>query len=129
MKIKFNSGKILPIFFIITLAITFSACKDPRDRSALLVKNSSSSIPIERTGLDGEYDPNGLAKRVAKAFEKDFILKGISTVYVAQNNSKIILKGKVSNETFYNRLVTVARNVRGVSEVDISQVEIRTLPW
>lgn len=129
MKIRFDPGKILSILFFISLAITFSACKDPKNSSALLVKDSRPSIPIERTGLDGEYDPNGLAKRVARAFEKDSILKGVSTVYVAQNNNKIILKGKVSNETFYNRLVTVARNVRGVSEVDISQVEIRTLPW
>lgn len=111
------------IVFIVSLAIAFSGCSD---RSALLVKDSSTSIPIERTGIDGKYDPNGLAKRVARALEKDSVLKGISTIYVAQNDTKVILKGTISNKTFLNRAIAVAKDVRGVSEVDISQVEIHS---
>ena len=122
MNIKFNSSNLLLIVFIITSLVTFSACKN---QTGLLVKDSSSSVGVERTGLDEEYDPSGLAKRVAKAFEEDVILKGISGVYVAQNDRKIILKGAISNQTFLDRLVSVAQNVRGVSEVDISQVQIR----
>ncbi len=122
MNIKFNPSNSLLIVFIVTSLLTFSACKN---QTGLLVKDSSSSVAVERIGLDGEYDPSGLAKRVAKAFEEDVLLKGISSVYVAQNDSKIILKGTISNQTFLDRLVTVARNVRGVSEVDISQVKIR----
>lgn len=123
MNIKLNSLNSLLTVFIVTSLVTLNACQE---RTALLVKDSSNSIAIERTGLDGEYDPSGLAKRVAKALAEDSILSGVSTtVYVAQNESKIIFKGTISNQTFLHRLVTVARNVRGVSEVDISQVEIR----
>ena len=122
MNIKFNSLNCILTVFLVTSLVTLSAC---RERTAVLVKDSSNSIAAERIGLDGEYDPSALAKRVAKAFEDDFILNDISTVYVAQNNSKIILKGTISNQTFLDRLVTVARNVRGVTEVDISQVKIR----
>ena len=122
MNIKFSPLNSLMVVFITTSLITFSACKN---RTAVLVKDSSESVAVERIGLDGEYDPSGLAKRVARAFEQDVILQGIPSVYVAQNDSKIILKGTVSNQIFFDRLVTVARNVRGVSEVDISQVKIR----
>ena len=122
MNIKFNPLNSLLVVFVATSLITLSACKN---QTALLVKDSSESVAVERIGLDGEYDPSGLAKRVARAFEEDIILQGIPNVYVAQNESKIILKGTVSNQTFLDRLVAVARNVRGVSEVDISQVQIR----
>ncbi|MDJ0692500.1 MAG: hypothetical protein QNJ41_28935 [Xenococcaceae cyanobacterium MO_188.B32] len=122
MNIKLNPLKSLLIVFIVTSLVTLNACQK---RTALLVKDSSNSIAIERTGLDGEYDPSGLAKRVANALVEDSILSEVSTVYVAQNESKIIFKGTVSNQTFLDRLIVVARNVKGVSEVDISQVEIR----
>lgn len=123
---QYNSWNFLLILFIVSLVVAFGAC---RDQSALLVTDSSPPIPIERTGLHGEYDLNGLAKRVAQALEKDFILDGISTVYVAQNDSKIIIKGTIPNKTFLNRVVAVARNVRGVSEVDVSQVKVRFELW
>ena len=122
MKLHPRHLPIWCIVLIVTSLVTFSACKD---RTAILVRDSSPSIAIERTGLDGEYDPSGLAKRVAKALAEDSILGGISTVYVAQNDSNIILKGTISNKTFLDRLVTIAQNVPGVSEVDISLVEIR----
>ncbi|WP_019508071.1 hypothetical protein [Pleurocapsa sp. PCC 7319] len=122
MKTKFNPLNSLLIVFIVTSLVIFSACED---KTALLVKDSSPSIAEERIGLDGEYDASGLAKRVAKALDEDSILGGISTVYVAQNDSKIILKGTIPDKSFLDRLVTVAQNVRGVSEVNIEQVQIR----
>ncbi len=105
-----------------TSLVALGACQD---RTALLVRDSSTSIAIERIGLDGEYDPSGLAKRVAQALAEDPTLSKISTIYVAQNNRKIILKGTISDRNFLDRLVTIAQNVQGVSEVDISQVEVR----
>ncbi|WP_052055302.1 hypothetical protein [Myxosarcina sp. GI1] len=121
MNIKFNSGKFLLVTLAISLTISSSiSC----DRQTLSVKDYNTSIPIERTGINGEYDPSGLAKRVARALEHDVILNGISTFYVAQNNNKIIIKGTIANKTFLDRLVTVASDVRGVGAVDVSQVEI-----
>lgn len=122
MNSKFNSFNSLTLVIIVSSLLTLSACQE---KTALLVKDTSTSIAIERTGLEGEYDPSGLAKRVAKAMAEDSILGKISTVYVAQNDSSIIFKGTIPNETIIDRLVTVAQNVEGVGKVDISQVEIR----
>ncbi len=122
MNIKFNPLNSLTLVLLVTSLVTLGACQE---RTALLIKDSSTPIAIERTGLDGEYDPSGLAKRVAQALEQDSILRGISTVYVAQNDSKIILKGTISDELLLDRMIAVSRDVQGVSKVDVSQVEIR----
>lgn len=123
MQITFNSLNILLIVFAVTSIVTFSACQK-QDRNTLLVKDSSTSIPLQRTGLDGTYDSSGLAKRVALALENDPILMGISSVYVAQTDSTIVLKGTLSNQTFLERMITVARGVKGVTKVDTSQVRV-----
>ena len=120
MNSKFSFLNSLHLVIISSL-VTLSACQE---KTAILVKDTSTSIAIERTGLQGEYDPSGLAKRVAKAMAEDSILGEISTVYVAQNDSSIIFKGTLPNQTMVDRLVTVAQNVDGVGKVDISQIEI-----
>ena len=123
MNIKLNPLNLLLIVLVATSLVTLGACQE---RTALLVKDSSTSIAIERTGLDGEYDPSGLAKRVAKAFSEDptLKLKDISTIYVAQNNHNIILKGTISDRALLDKLVKVAKNIEGVKKVDVSLVEI-----
>ena len=122
MKSTSNFNSLLLISLVLASLLTLSACKD---KNTLLVKDSSPSIHPTKVGLNGEYDSSGLAKRVAQALEKDSMLTDVSSVYVAQTESKIILKGTVSNQTFLDRIVAVARNVSGVTEVDASQVEIR----
>ena len=121
MNSKFNSFNSLTLVIIVSSLLTLTACQE---KNTLLVKDTSTSIAIERTGLQGEYDPSGLAKRVAKAMAEDSILGEISTVYVAQNDSNIIFKGTLPNKTMIDRLVTVAQNIEGVGQVDISQVKI-----
>jgi DNA-binding NarL/FixJ family response regulator len=79
-------------------------------------------IPIERIGLSGESDLNGLAKRVVKAFQEDSLLSNFSNVYVAQNGSTVILKGTISNSTLLKKMKDIARDVEGVTKVDTSQV-------
>jgi DNA-binding NarL/FixJ family response regulator len=84
-----------------------------------------NTIPLERVGLYGEYDLNGLAQRVFKTFKKDSVLSNISTVHVAQNGSTIVLKGEISNSTLLQRMKNIARDVKGVTKVDTSLVKIR----
>lgn len=122
MDTRFKLENLLPVASLIIFSVLLSGCEN---RTALLVRDSSSSIALERTGVDGEYDSSGLAKRVLKALAQDSTLSDISTVYAAQNDSKIILKGTVPNKTLLDRIAIVAREVEGVSEVDISQIEIR----
>ena len=125
MKLQLSGKKISPwsIGLIVTVLLTLNGC---RDTNTILVRDSSTSIPVARIGLNGEYDPSGLAKRVSRAFSKDLMLEGrVDNIYVAQNNNKIIIKGSISNQASLRRLVTVANNIRGVLEVDVSQVEVR----
>ena len=119
-----NKFKPLNSLFLVVAIAFLGAISACQERNGLLIKDSSNSIAIERTGIDGEYDRSGLAKRVAQAFTKDATLKEISTVYVAQNNRQIILKGTISDRDLLEKLVEVARNVEGVSKVDVSQVEV-----
>ena len=122
MDMRFKLKNLLPVVLLIIFSVLLKACEE---QTALLVGDSSSSIALERTGIDGEYDSSGLAKRVAKALAQDSALSDISTVYVAQNDNKIILKGTVPDTNLRDRLMTVAQKVRGVSEVDMSQISIR----
>ena len=85
---------------------------------------ATASIPPERMGLDGQYDQSGLAKRVAYAFDQDAQLDDVETLWVAQSNSTVVLKGKVPDQNLLNRMVTVAKGVNGASSVDTSQVTI-----
>ena len=107
---------ILTIMFAVLIALTiFGGCQ----------KDTATSIPPERIGLDGEYDASGLAKRVAQALAEDSIFNAVSTIYVAQNDSKIIFKGTVSDQAMLDRLLTLTETVPGVGNVDVSQVKIR----
>lgn len=128
MKLQLSDTKISPfnhwlLGLIVTVVLILSGC---RDSKTILVRDSSTSIPVARIGLNGEYDSSGLAKRVSRAFRQDLLLEGIvDNIYVAQNNNKIIIKGRISNQSSLRRLVTVAKNIRGVMEVDVSQVKVR----
>ncbi|MBD2256351.1 BON domain-containing protein [Pseudanabaena sp. FACHB-2040] len=86
--------------------------------------SQQQSIPPERVGLNGEYDQSGLAKRVAQAFDEDPNLDDIETVWVAQTGSTVVLKGKVPQQQLLDKMVSVARQVRGATSVDINQVQI-----
>jgi osmotically-inducible protein OsmY len=86
--------------------------------------SQQQSVPPERMGLNGEYDQSGLAKRVAQAFDSDPTLEPIETVWVAQTGSTVVLKGKVPQRQLLDRMVSVARQVRGATAVDVNQVQV-----
>ncbi|WP_068816534.1 phospholipid-binding protein [Phormidesmis priestleyi] len=85
---------------------------------------AAEEIPIERVGLNGEYDQSGLAKRVALAFDQDSEVADVDHVYVAQTGSTVVLKGTAPSQEILNKLITIANNVNGASAVDADQVEI-----
>ncbi|HEY9762544.1 MAG TPA: phospholipid-binding protein [Trichocoleus sp.] len=86
--------------------------------------STEEPVPPERMGLNGEYDQSGLAKRVAQAFDEDATLDDIETVWVAQTGSTVVLKGKVPHRELLDKMVGVARKVRGATAVDTQQVKI-----
>ena len=85
---------------------------------------NTQTIPPERMGLNGEYDQSGLAKRVAQAFDANPDVADIETVYVAQLGSTVVLKGTVPSQEIVNRLVTIAKGVKGATGVETKQVSV-----
>jgi osmotically-inducible protein OsmY len=85
---------------------------------------SAQTIPPERLGLNGEYDQSGLAKRVAQAFDANPDVADIETVYVAQHGSTVVLKGTVPEQGIVNKLVTIAKGVKGATGVETDQVTV-----
>lgn len=90
--------------------------------SQAAASTETESIPPERMGLNGEYDQNGLAKRVALAFDNNGEFDDIETIYVAQTGTTVVLKGKAPSQQIIDKMVSVARNVKGATHVDTSQV-------
>ncbi len=86
--------------------------------------STTKSIAPERVGLNGEYDQSGLAKRVALAFDEDSELDDIDTLWVAQTSSTVVLKGTVPSQDVLNKMVSVAKQVNGASNVDTNQVTV-----
>ena len=117
MKLKFATLTTLACILLV-----LSGCNKPKTR---LIKDSDTPLPDEKIGLDGEYDPSALAKRVVEALEKDTMLGDKSTVYVAQKGNIIVLKGRVDDRYTLDKIVNVVRNVKGVFEVDTSQIQTR----
>jgi hypothetical protein len=78
----------------------------------------------ENMGLEGEYDEEGLAKRVAQAFDQTAELQTIETVTIAQEGSTIIFSGDVPDTGALEKMVKIASVVDGTKTVDYKQVKI-----
>ena len=92
--------------------------------SATPAASATTTISPERVGLNGEYDQSGLAKRVAKAFDDDPGLDDISTLWVAQTGTTVVLKGKVPSQEILKKMVSVAKTVKGATAVDTANVTV-----
>ncbi|MGB3402430.1 MAG: BON domain-containing protein [Microcoleaceae cyanobacterium] len=108
--------RIIPLLTL-TAVMALAGCNQ--------TNTGTGTVPAERVGLDGEYDQNGLAKRVIQAFEADSELAPIETVYVAQSGKIVILKGTIPNAETLDKMVNVAEDVEGVSQVETDQVTVR----
>ena len=86
----------------------------------------SGILPKERVGLDGEFSLNGIAERVAKAFQQDSELRNVSGVYVAQEDDAIVLFGSIDNPVLLRRMENVAKQIEGVNKVYSSQVAVKS---
>ena len=85
---------------------------------------TGGEIASERLGVNGEYDQNGLAKRVALAFDEDASVTDVESLWVAQTGSSVVLKGAVPSQEILDRMVELASGVSGTTDVSIDQVTI-----
>lgn len=86
------------------------------------VMGSFRASPPERIGVQGEYDYNGLAKRVKQSFDQAFGDQ-VSQMRVAQRGCVVILTGVVASRSLLNRLVCLSIKVEGAALVEIYNVK------
>ena len=91
---------------------------------SVAVDDSGEDIPLERVGLNGEYDQSGLAKRVALAFDEDSQFDDIDSLYVAQTGSTVVLKGQVPSQEILDEMVAIASSVSGATDVNTDEVTV-----
>lgn len=104
---------------------TPNAISDNSDNTDSSENNDvGEQIPLERMGLNGEYDQSGLAKRVALAFDENPEFDDINTLYVAQLGTTVVLKGEAPSQEILDQLVEIARGVSGATDVTSDEVTV-----
>lgn len=83
--------------------------------------NRFRTSPPERIGLAGEYDYNGLAKRVMHCFRQQ-VGDEVSQLKVRQRGCVVILTGVIPSRRLLTRLVTLATKVEGAALVELYRV-------
>ncbi|MBD2019608.1 phospholipid-binding protein [Leptolyngbya sp. FACHB-36] len=83
-----------------------------------------TTIPPERVGLNGEYDHNGLAKRVERTFRQRFPGAYLDQLRINQRGRVVILIGKVLNHEVLCQLASTALEVAGASSVETHAVAL-----
>lgn len=83
-----------------------------------------NSIPPERVGLNGEYDHNGLVKRVVAAFAQSFQPEDIAHLRILQRGAVVVIVGKISSQRLLIRLVNVAMATHGAADVEINGISV-----
>jgi hypothetical protein len=84
------------------------------------------TIPPERVGLNGEYDHNGLAKRVSLAFGQEFQPTDIANLRVRQRGGVLIFTGRVLTQRLLTQLIQTALQVPGAIDVEVCGVTVES---
>ncbi|MFE4107855.1 BON domain-containing protein [Almyronema epifaneia] len=82
------------------------------------------AIPPERVGLRGEYDHQGLAKRVQQHFRRRFKAE-VAGISVRQRGRVVILRGQVASEALIDQLVRTAMQIEGADAVELHGVTVQ----
>lgn len=85
------------------------------------------TYPAAFLGPEGQYDEQGLAKRISLELNQDPELAPLLTsLDIEQNDSQILIKGEVPSQDVLNRIVDVAEQEQGLEAIDVQQVTVLT---
>ena len=103
----------------------------PRDPQAPSAEEATfhpdpNAISLEELGVEKETSNDQLARRVALALDEDPNIEDLETVYIAQQETTVVFKGKVPDQETLDELIKVAQQVEGVTSVDADQIAIGT---
>jgi osmotically-inducible protein OsmY len=82
------------------------------------------TIPPERVGLSGEYDHDGLAKRVSLALSRTFQPDEIDRLRIRQRGTVVVLMGNIASQHLLIRLVNAAMSVSGAADVEVNGISV-----
>ncbi|NJR51409.1 MAG: phospholipid-binding protein [Leptolyngbyaceae cyanobacterium CSU_1_3] len=98
------------------------------DRATVLSQPSTlfGMIPPERVGIQGEYDHEGLAKRIRLAFCDHLEAEDLDRLRITQRGRVVVLVGSVANQQTLTQLVDIALEVYGTATVETHGVTLRS---
>jgi osmotically-inducible protein OsmY len=98
------------------------------DRATVLSQPSTlfAMIPPERVGIQGEYDHEGLAKRVRLAFCDHLEAGDLDRLRITQRGRVVVLVGNVANQQTLTQLVDIALEVYGTAAVETHGVILKS---
>lgn len=82
----------------------------------------------EHMGVEGEYDPSGLVKRIAIALDNDPAIGDIESLHLIQRGSTISLEGQIPDQATLDHIIRVAGQVDGTRAVETEDVTIGGIP-
>lgn len=80
--------------------------------------------PPDCMGVEGEYDPCGLVKRVAEVLDDNSAFDQLDSLNLYQDGGKVVFEGTVPKSSTLKSLVDCASRVDGTHAVEISQVSV-----
>jgi hypothetical protein len=82
------------------------------------------TIPPERVGLQGEYDHQGLVKRVLCAFQQNCDYSEIGQLKVSQRGDVVVIMGAISSQRLLIKLVNLAMATPGAGDVEVNGISV-----
>ncbi len=81
------------------------------------------TIPPERIGINGEYDHDGLSKRVRLLLSQQ-LTNYVETLRISQRGRVVVVIGPWVTEEMAQRIITLCLQVEGATSVEINGVSL-----
>lgn len=79
------------------------------------------TIPPERIGINGEYDHDGLSKRVRLLLSEQ-LTHSVETLRISQRGRVVVVIGPWVTEEMAQRIITLCLQVEGATSVEVNGV-------
>lgn len=79
------------------------------------------SIPPERIGINGEYDHDGLSKRVRLLLSEQ-LTNSVETLRISQRGRVVVVIGRWVTEEMAQRIINLCLQVEGATSVEVNGV-------
>lgn len=100
--------------------------RSPTSEQQFSFPSQRTYIAPEHTGPEGQYDHQGLAKRVILGLVTDPELQPlVATLDIQQEGDSVLLAGNVPTEETLDKVIELIKNTKGAKSVDATKVVVR----